>query len=140
MVESMSSIPLEYVRAIGSPLIQQLAGVGHILIGVAKKQQISQHQLQDVRSVVLSILALLDKLKDKNSMATASHQRLAAQLSEAEKSKAAAEEEESIALLAESYRRPLEEHFPEYGDEYDGFPAQLLAGFTWPYLDPNSTE
>ncbi|KAF6802346.1 C6 transcription factor [Colletotrichum sojae] len=35
MMESMESIPLEYIRAVGSPLIQQLAGVGHMLVSVA---------------------------------------------------------------------------------------------------------
>ncbi|KAG9959409.1 hypothetical protein KCU61_g7450, partial [Aureobasidium melanogenum] len=37
MMATISSIPLEYVRAIGSPLLQQLAGVGHMLATLASK-------------------------------------------------------------------------------------------------------
>ncbi|KAI9155568.1 L-amino acid amidase [Paramyrothecium foliicola] len=47
MMTTVSAIPIEYIRAIGSPLLQQVAGVGHMLARVASTQELSQsHQAE----------------------------------------------------------------------------------------------
>jgi hypothetical protein len=82
MMANMRTIPLEYLRAIGSPLIQQLAGVGHILMGVASKQRLSAAEYSPLRDVLTSIITFLARLKEYNNTAATAENRLAAQLAD----------------------------------------------------------
>ncbi|KAH8887972.1 hypothetical protein GQ53DRAFT_692133 [Thozetella sp. PMI_491] len=80
MMASMNTIPLEYLRAIGSPLIQQLSGVGHILASVIGKQRVSPADFAQSRSVLTSIISFLAHLKQYNKTATTAEQQLSDQL------------------------------------------------------------
>lgn len=76
MIASMSTIPPEYVRAIGSPLLRKLAGVGHILSSVASKQELSGQDYLQLRNVLLSMADFLHSLKGCNETAEGQALRL----------------------------------------------------------------
>lgn len=67
MIDSMNSIPKEYVRAIGAPLLRELSGVGHILISVASKEHLSIRDQCKLSTVLLAIADFLEGLKEHNS-------------------------------------------------------------------------
>ncbi|KAK6002821.1 hypothetical protein QM012_001571 [Aureobasidium pullulans] len=83
MMTTISSIPVEYIRAIGSPLHQQLAGVGHMLATLVRKQNLSQTDHEQCHVVLASIIAFLSTFADRNGKAATEHQRLTNCLREA---------------------------------------------------------
>jgi hypothetical protein len=135
MVESMSSIPPEYVRAMGSSLIQQLAGVGHILISVASKQHPSQVAHISIKDAVLAIIALLDHLNQQSVAASTIQQRLAEQLAEVDHPHETIEQGPEGNSEFDDWTSYLNMHIMETDAMTDCFPTQLLKGSIWPYSD-----
>ncbi|KAL4862478.1 hypothetical protein BDV12DRAFT_203020 [Aspergillus spectabilis] len=84
LVTSIMAIPLEYIRATGSPLIQQLAGVAHILIGVAKKHTLPEAHYVQIKQVIQSIIGLLALLGGQSNIAGTTRDKLTRLLSELE--------------------------------------------------------
>ncbi|KAL2824388.1 hypothetical protein BDW59DRAFT_162495 [Aspergillus cavernicola] len=84
LITSIKEIPLEYIRATGSPLIQQVAGVGHILVGVARKHQLPPDDYVQIRQVICSIIGILELLAGQSNIATSTRDRLVGLLSEVE--------------------------------------------------------
>ena len=77
MMEKMNEIPREYIRAVGSPLLQQLAGVGHMLVGVARKHDFSHEDYIELRAVLMSMIDFLAQFnKHYTKTATTAQQRL----------------------------------------------------------------
>ncbi|KAL4925362.1 uncharacterized protein BDV17DRAFT_294583 [Aspergillus undulatus] len=67
LVKNIMAIPVEYMRATGSPLIQQLAGVGHILVGIAKKNGLQEIHFIKIKHVIQSIVGLVELLRSLKS-------------------------------------------------------------------------
>src|SRR5690348_2025475 len=61
VVDAFISIPVAYLRAISSPLLHHLAGIGTIL-GSVFEEPLSENDYLSVRSVLLSMAQLLDNL------------------------------------------------------------------------------
>ncbi|KAI0179504.1 hypothetical protein GGR52DRAFT_309512 [Hypoxylon sp. FL1284] len=142
MISNLKAIPLEYVRAIGSPLIQQLAGVGHILIGVATRHRLSPYDYDLVKSVLTLIIAYLAQLKDYSKTAAAAEGRLSNQLTSlnqaAVSSRAADELSNGDATSGDSevfsWSPLFDGAFPGAGSgSSDIFSTNLQVAFTWPY-------
>ncbi|KAL4783279.1 hypothetical protein BJX76DRAFT_358141 [Aspergillus varians] len=137
LVTSIMAIPLEYIRATGSPLIQQLAGVGHILVGIAKKHQLPQSHHVQIRQVIHSIIGLLELLAGQSNIAGTTRDRLAVLLSELEQ-----------IHTVSSMRAPIDSIGTEdvlqwspheittasgHLDDQAVFSNDLLTDFTWLY-------
>lgn len=62
LLESFSQIPIEYLRAISTPLLHHLAGIGTIL-GPVFKRPLSSSTYRQVRSVLLALADFLTSLE-----------------------------------------------------------------------------
>ncbi|CEN61087.1 hypothetical protein ASPCAL07753 [Aspergillus calidoustus] len=133
LIASIMAIPLEYIRAAGSPLIQQLAGVGHILVGTAKKHQLLQEHYAQVKQVIHSITSLLDLLATPNTIASSTRDRLVNLVSELEDVYATTTANAKVNTVDEGHilhwLQDVEE--PTLGQA--AFPNELLTDFTWLY-------
>ncbi|KAL3486793.1 hypothetical protein BJX62DRAFT_241667 [Aspergillus germanicus] len=133
LISSITAIPLEYIRATGSPLIQQLAGVGHIVIGLAKKHQILQEHYDQITQVVNSIINLLDVLATQSAIANTTKDRLVNLLAELEESYTTMRGNATSGTLNTGevmhWLQDVEE--PTLGQA--PFPNELLTDFTWLY-------
>ncbi|KAJ9137264.1 hypothetical protein NKR23_g9284 [Pleurostoma richardsiae] len=80
MMDRMGEIPREYVRAVGSPLLQQLAGVGHMLTAVARKQGrhgvLSLADYAELRAVLVSMVDFLALFNRHYGKIAAAQERL----------------------------------------------------------------
>ncbi|KAI1763839.1 hypothetical protein GGR53DRAFT_345569 [Hypoxylon sp. FL1150] len=142
MISSLNAIPLEYVRAIGSTLVQQLAGVGHILVGVATRHRLSLDDYNLIKPVLTSVIEFLARLKGYSKTASVAEGRLADQLADLNQTivlNGASEEitgGEATSGDTEifSWSPFLDQIFPDAnGNSSDIFSANLQADFTWPY-------
>jgi hypothetical protein len=61
VVNAFMRIPSSYLRAISSPLLHHLLGIGSVLGGVLE-EPLSDYQYQQVRTVLLSLAQLLENL------------------------------------------------------------------------------
>ncbi|KAK5050911.1 hypothetical protein LTR84_003470 [Exophiala bonariae] len=84
MIDSMRRIPPEYMRACGATLLQQLAGVGHMLCIVAAKEKLSTFFLQKLRLILGSIVDFLDMTKQHHEPVVMATFRLRQHLSQLE--------------------------------------------------------
>ena len=135
---NMSSIPHEYIRATGSPLLQQLAGVGHMLLSTAKKDGATSSHYNDFREAMTMIIDFLALFSEFSPLAADAKTRICAELREFDEhvqsldTASAIERDEStdevfdpmsyldLAILDRSF------------DGQDFMNANLLKGFAWP--------
>ncbi|KAM0192259.1 hypothetical protein ACHAPI_008433 [Fusarium lateritium] len=80
MMQNMNSIPHEYIRATGSPLLQQLAGVGHMLLSTAKKSMSISLHYSTFRDTMALIMVFLARFGELNSLAMKANERLSAEV------------------------------------------------------------
>ncbi|KAH8734245.1 hypothetical protein BGZ61DRAFT_559795 [Ilyonectria robusta] len=138
MMDNMNSIPLEYIRATGSPLLQQLAGVGHMLLVVAKKQMPSHEEYLMLRDVSNSIIGFLTRFGEYSKLATVAQRKLSAQLNDFDKHTAGKLLEgfpgEDCPTLDNDGTRGLDFNLFTLDYETDNgfFGASLLRPLTWP--------
>ncbi|PVI06157.1 hypothetical protein DM02DRAFT_650064 [Periconia macrospinosa] len=134
MVETMRAIPLDYVRAIGSPLVQQLAGMGHIIITATNKQSQTQADRLAAHDAVLAIITLLDSFRQPDEIPSSNQLRLAARVAEIEQSTGASASDAQHAT--NSFNKTPHAHVQEMGQELwsEMFPTNLLVNFAW--IDP----
>ncbi|KAL4905072.1 hypothetical protein BDW74DRAFT_178082 [Aspergillus multicolor] len=135
LLTSITAIPLEYIRAAGSPLIQQLAGVAHILVGLAKKHGLNQFQHAQVEQVVHSIICLLNLLSSQSSIACITRDRLTELLSELQEIDALPRLDHGLIDISipPSY---TQDTFPATlfnPSIIPDFSNELLTDFTWLY-------
>jgi hypothetical protein len=138
MMESMDSTPPEYIRATGSPLLQQLAGVGHMLLGVARKNVPSQTDYSMLRSVLVSIITFLARFGEYSKLTAAAQEKLSAQLGDFDRhvqsTRLHLPTVEDDAVCHESSLSELHtSSFALDGNEHDFLYVDLLKDFTWPY-------
>lgn len=74
VIDAFSQIPVTYLRAISSPLLHHLAGIGSIL-GAGFEEPMTELAYEQVRIVLLALGQLLENLED-GIHATKSAQRL----------------------------------------------------------------
>lgn len=74
VIDAFTQIPIAYLRAISSPLLYHLAGIGSIL-GSVFEESMSEHAYEQVRVVLLALAQLLENL-EHGIHATKSAQRL----------------------------------------------------------------
>lgn len=74
VIDAFTRIPVTYLRAISSPLLHHLAGIGAIL-GSVFEEPISEDAYQQVRVVLLALAQLLENL-EHGVHSTTSAQRL----------------------------------------------------------------
>ncbi|CAG9946871.1 unnamed protein product [Clonostachys rosea f. rosea IK726] len=138
MVASVSTIPIEYIRAIGSPLLQQLAGVGHMLAGVASKHQFSHADREQFRLVLTSMIQFLSQLKAHNSTAATEELRLTAHLSEADRNWSLANAGTQVLDDGATYDNlawpdHLQNLVEEMSDDRLFFSMHLERSLAWPF-------
>jgi hypothetical protein len=142
MMATISSIPLEYVRAIGSPLLQQLAGVGHMLATLASRQKLSHNDHKQCRIVLASIVGFLSNFTERNGTAATEHQRLTNCLEEAcaRSARAASQQaEHSSTLEIFTWPEEMETMFSELASfstltsDQELFSMNLTGSLSWPY-------
>ncbi|KAL5342487.1 hypothetical protein BJX70DRAFT_292297 [Aspergillus crustosus] len=136
LVTSIMAIPLEYIRATGSPLIQQLAGVAHILIGLARKHSLPEGQYAQMKQAIHSIIGLLAGLGEQSNIAGTTRDKLTGLLSELEALHASTPKLASVEPAAASeYLQwfPLDNMDINSHIEGGAFPKDLLTDFTWLY-------
>ncbi|KAI1617866.1 putative C6 transcription factor [Exophiala viscosa] len=81
LIEEISAIPLEYMRAMGLAMLQELSGLGHILSSFIKKG-LPKSDYQHLRTVMLCMSELLGNLATCLSAAADAAQRLRAYVEE----------------------------------------------------------
>ncbi|KAL3478479.1 fungal-specific transcription factor domain-containing protein [Aspergillus californicus] len=74
-----SKVPVEYLKAISSPLLHHLAGIGYIL-GSVMEGSLSETSYQRVRTLLLEMADLLHRLESGLSRSTGTSERLRAQV------------------------------------------------------------
>ncbi|KAL4731816.1 hypothetical protein ACLX1H_000808 [Fusarium chlamydosporum] len=138
MMANMNIIPQEYIRATGSPLLQQLAGVGHMLMSTAKNDEAIKSHYGVFKGTVGLIADFLDRFSEFSKLAEDAKVRLCTELEHFDKYVQTLEEPQgtkgcelaSYVMTTTSYNelefldRPLEEQ--------DFMNANLLKGFAWP--------
>ncbi|KAL2847539.1 fungal-specific transcription factor domain-containing protein [Aspergillus pseudoustus] len=75
-----SNVPVEYLKAISSPLLHHLAGIGYIL-GSVMEGSLSEPSYQRVRTLLLEMADLLHRLESGLRQSTGTSERLRAQVS-----------------------------------------------------------
>ncbi|KAF7558410.1 hypothetical protein G7046_g5737 [Stylonectria norvegica] len=138
MMEKMDEIPLEYIRAVGSPLLQQLAGVGYMLVGVAKKHSISQKEYAELRGVLITIIHFLMRFNEYSKVAKSAQERLSSQVAELDDSaKTALEEDGTVQTDSGAERLDWSSFLDiaelDYNEENGFWSTNLLRSFTWPH-------
>ncbi|KAF9877398.1 hypothetical protein CkaCkLH20_05098 [Colletotrichum karsti] len=137
MMDNMVTIPIEYVRAVGSPLVQQLAGVGHMLVSVAVKHRLSELEYETFREVLVSMIRFLGNLESFNNAAVAAKQRLTSRLADLDEHVSQSTEEmslETVSHMQLGWSPYLDTILNESNREgADIFSTNLLDSFTWPY-------
>ncbi|KAF7561153.1 hypothetical protein G7046_g2986 [Stylonectria norvegica] len=63
LVDSMSTVPRDYIRSFGSPLMQELFGVGHMLTSVIGLNLSSTEHLR-LRVTLLSLVQFIESFRD----------------------------------------------------------------------------
>ncbi|KAL4910493.1 hypothetical protein BDW74DRAFT_64 [Aspergillus multicolor] len=74
-----SEVPVEYLKAISSPLLHHLAGIGYIL-GSVMEGSLSEASYQRVRTLLLEMADLLHRLESGLRRSTGTSERLKAQV------------------------------------------------------------
>ncbi|KAL4995955.1 hypothetical protein BDV10DRAFT_202648 [Aspergillus recurvatus] len=74
-----SKVPVEYLKAISSPLLHHLAGIGYIL-GSVMEGSLSEMSYQRVRTLLLEMADLLHRLESGLRRSTGTSERLKAQV------------------------------------------------------------
>ncbi|KAL4940558.1 hypothetical protein BDV06DRAFT_18722 [Aspergillus oleicola] len=74
-----SKVPVEYLKAISSPLLHHLAGIGYIL-GSVMEGSLSEASYQRVRTLLLEMADLLHRLESGLRRSTGTSERLRAQV------------------------------------------------------------
>lgn len=136
MMQNMEAIPLEYIRAGGSPLVQQLAGVGHMLIGVSIKHNLSQSDYDSFKGVLTSMIDFLERLEKYSNVAVAAKQRLISRLTDVDRRASASSQEITSETGPQLAWPPFSETMLNEGQDGDIFSTALLNSFTWPYDTP----
>lgn len=139
MITSMEAIPIEYIRAVGSPLLQQLAGVGHMLAGLACKHQLSEEEMNRFEHVMLAMIRFLSQLTDYSSTAATEERRLASRLAEASQRSRMTPRATSLDEIgvtntgSPSITDDLDALFADLSYGRNFFSAHLARTLTWPY-------
>lgn len=140
MITSMDTIPIEYIRAVGSPLLQQLAGVGHMLAGLASKQQLSKEEQEQFQHVLASVIRFLSQLAQHSSTAATEKRRLASRLAEvSQRSRTTTPEMGTIESDILFWQAGLDGPFADLSDDRSFFSTHLAKSLTWPY-DPKNDD
>lgn len=140
MITTIKAIPIEYVRAIGSPLLLQLAGVGHMLAGVASKRELSQEHQTRCRALIETIIQYLSTHTGQNSTATTEGQRLRSRLEEARLAAASsADVVDEPGLVGYSPFDWTDNVEGLSADLHDLFSTHMARSLTWPY-EPRPDE
>lgn len=146
MMTTINSIPMEYIRAIGSPLLQQLAGVGHMLATLESKQRLTENDHERCRVVLAFIVRFLSIFTERNGTAATEHQRLTRCLEEAcaRVTRAASHEAGHSSILGTlTWSEDMETMFSELAsfstlaNDQDVFFMDLTSSLPWPYK-PNA--
>ncbi|KAL4789573.1 hypothetical protein BDV19DRAFT_394947 [Aspergillus venezuelensis] len=137
LVTSIMEIPVEYIRATGSPLIQQLAGVGYILVSIARKHSLQEIHFFQIKHVLQSIIELLALLAGQSGIAGSIRERLSSMLLEVEELHAASPKTDTgdgTQPFDDAVGWLPDEALPEHSLDGQGlFLNELLTDFTWLY-------
>lgn len=148
MIDSMRQIPLDYVRACGATLLQQLAGVGHMLCIVAAKEKLPSSFLHRLRLVLESIAQFLETTKQHHEPVAVAASRLRQHLAKLEADQMSSMDtiehtsgHSGILTGIEGDNTHIFE-FDEYGTVSELgreiFPATFLGDIAWPLTWSNS--
>jgi hypothetical protein len=138
MMASMSSIPHEYIRATGSPLLQQLAGVGHMLLSTAKKDEATSSHYDGFRETIDLIVDFLTRFSEFSQLAADAKSRLCTGLEEFDKhiqslDTATAIETDGSTNEVINPMSYLDLTLLDGAFDYQDFiNGNLLQGFAWP--------
>ncbi len=80
MVQSMEAVPLDYLRAMGSPLLEKLTGVVFILNQLASKEHVPREAEESFAELIDAIVALFTSVKSGNEDAIETLENLKKQL------------------------------------------------------------
>jgi hypothetical protein len=138
MMQNMNSIPHEYIRATGSPLLQQLAGVGHMLLSTAKKSTFTSLHYSTFRDTMSLIMDFLARFGELNKLAVTANKRLSKEMEDFERHIQSLEinKASEIGIPADvnilesivDFDMPL---FDGALEDQDFTNANLLKGFGW---------
>lgn len=76
LLDGFSKVPVSFLRAISSPLLYHLAGIGSILGSVMIESPLSESDYRQVRSSLLGIADLLERLENTISQNVGANARL----------------------------------------------------------------
>ncbi|KAH7346556.1 hypothetical protein BKA65DRAFT_279312 [Rhexocercosporidium sp. MPI-PUGE-AT-0058] len=76
LLDGFSKVPVSFLRAISSPLLYHLAGIGSILGSVMVESPLSEADYRQVRSSLLGIAELLERLENTISQNVGANARL----------------------------------------------------------------
>ncbi|KAF3808435.1 hypothetical protein GCG54_00006293 [Colletotrichum gloeosporioides] len=138
MMQNMEAIPLEYIRAGGSPLVQQLAGVGHMLIGVSGKHNLSRSDYGNLKGVITYMVDFLGHLENYGNVAVTAKQRLLSRLTDVDRRVSASTQEITTETGPQLVCSPSSENLFNDGQDGDVFSTTLFISFTWPFDLPGN--
>ncbi|EHA25620.1 hypothetical protein ASPNIDRAFT_121020, partial [Aspergillus niger ATCC 1015] len=135
-----STVPIEYLRAISSPLLYHLGGIGFIL-GSVMEGSLSEMSYQRVRKLLLEMAALLSQMESGLTRSTGASERLKSQVKRIDdymdKTRHANMRSEQAEIDQsqdfEGYIRPIPGQPTDFDDTlaYFELPPDLLDDWPW---------
>ncbi|CAK44910.1 transcriptional regulator family: Fungal Specific TF [Aspergillus niger] len=135
-----STVPIEYLRAISSPLLYHLGGIGFIL-GSVMEGSLSEMSYQRVRKLLLEMAALLSQMESGLTRSTGASERLKSQVKRIDdymdKTRHANMRSEQAEIDQsqdfEGYIRPIPGQPADFDDTlaYFELPPDLLDDWPW---------
>ncbi|OJI88352.1 hypothetical protein ASPTUDRAFT_50281 [Aspergillus tubingensis CBS 134.48] len=135
-----STVPIEYLKAISSPLLYHLGGIGFIL-GSVMEGSLSEMSYQRVRKLLLDMAALLSQMESGLTRSTGASERLKSQVKRIDEymdtTRHANMRSEQPGIDQsqhfEGYMRPTSGHPADFDDPlaYFELPSDLLDDWPW---------
>jgi hypothetical protein len=148
LIDSMKQIPPEYIRACGATLLQQMAGVGHMLCIVAAKERLSISFLHRMKLILESITEFLDTTKQHHEPVGIAVSRLRQHLGKLETEQNLANyamehqpNDSGAPTILDGDNPWLSELYEDgtiSGFGHEIFPATFLGDIAWPFTWSNS--
>ncbi|KAL1852329.1 hypothetical protein Plec18170_006057 [Paecilomyces lecythidis] len=134
VLSTFRRVPTEFVRAISTPLIYHIAGIGFIL-GSVMEEPLSETSYQKVRELLLSMASLLESLEAFLHRSAGAEQQLRALIDRIDKYMSSGKEMRPISENQTQQIGPLD-GASDPGNELSPqfqLPDELLQEWTWPY-------
>ena len=120
LVDGFSKVPVSFLRAISSPLLYHLAGIGSILGSVMVESPLSESDYRQVRSSLLGIADLLARLENTISQNVGANARLRNLITRIDKFMMSQRQQEAVVFQPAPNEPP-----PDMGMPHQSMPMSI---------------